>query len=97
MLGYLGADGFTSTFQDSLFRGYQMSAFNQMLYVNAFSSLISAAGDCPLHLRHPFHCCGKCPTRAFHRMVCITVCLVAHQPPVPAHRTCGCFSLIMWY
>ncbi|KAK9839493.1 hypothetical protein WJX81_005583 [Elliptochloris bilobata] len=44
MLGYLGADGFTSTFQDKLFRGYQMSAFNQMLYVNAFSSLISAAG-----------------------------------------------------
>jgi hypothetical protein len=47
MLGYLGADGFTSTFQDKLFRGYQMSAFNQMLYVNAFSSLISAAGARP--------------------------------------------------
>ena len=44
MLGYLGADGFTSTFQDKLFRGYQMSAFNQMLYINAFSSVISAAG-----------------------------------------------------
>jgi hypothetical protein len=49
MLGYLGADGFTSTFQDKLFRGYQMSAFNQMLYVNAFSSLISAAGAAPRH------------------------------------------------
>ena len=48
MLGYLGADGFTSTFQDKLFRGYQMSAFNQMLYVNAFSSLISAAGASPI-------------------------------------------------
>ncbi len=44
MLGYLGADGFTSTFQDRLFRGYQMSAFNQMLYINAFSSVISAVG-----------------------------------------------------
>lgn len=44
MLGYLGADGFTSTFQDKLFRGYQMSAFNQMLYINAFSSVISAVG-----------------------------------------------------
>ena len=46
MLGYLGADGFTSTFQDKLFRGYQMSAFNQMLYINAFSSVISAVGAC---------------------------------------------------
>ena len=52
MLGYLGADGFTSTFQDKLFRGYQMSAFNQMLYINTFSSVISAVGArcCLLYL-----------------------------------------------
>ena len=45
MLGYLGFDGFTSTFQDSLFKGFSMSTFNQMLYVNAFSSLVSLFGE----------------------------------------------------
>ena len=45
MLGYLGFDGFTSTFQDSLFKGYSMSTYNQMLYVNAFSSLVSLFGE----------------------------------------------------
>ncbi|CAL5223690.1 g6242 [Coccomyxa viridis] len=44
MLGYLGFDGFTSTFQDSLFKGYSMSTYNQMLYVNAFSALVSLFG-----------------------------------------------------
>jgi len=41
MLGYLGFDGFTSTFQDKLFKGYQMETYNQMLYVNLFSSIVS--------------------------------------------------------
>lgn len=41
MLGYLGFDGFTSTFQDKLFKGYQMETYNQMLYVNLFSSGVS--------------------------------------------------------
>ena len=41
---YLGFDGFTSTVQDSLFKGYAMSIHNQMLYVNAFSSLVSLFG-----------------------------------------------------
>ena len=45
MLGYLGFDGFTSTFQDSLFKGFSMSTYNQMLYVNAFSSLVSLLGE----------------------------------------------------
>ena len=45
MLGYLGFDGFTSTFQDSLFKGYSMSTNNQMLYVNTFSSLVSLFGE----------------------------------------------------
>lgn len=33
MLGYLGFDGFTSNFQDRLFKGYNMTVFNQVLYV----------------------------------------------------------------
>jgi len=41
MLGYLGFDGFTSTFQDKLFKGYQMETYNQMLYVNAVSATLS--------------------------------------------------------
>jgi solute carrier family 35 (adenosine 3'-phospho 5'-phosphosulfate transporter), member B2 len=44
MLGYLGFDGFTSTFQDKLFRGYQMTIYNQILYVQAFSAVFSTLG-----------------------------------------------------
>eukprot|EP01025_Chloroclados_australasicus_P060577 TRINITY_DN778_c1_g1_i1.p1 TRINITY_DN778_c1_g1~~TRINITY_DN778_c1_g1_i1.p1 ORF type:complete len:386 (-),score=37.87 TRINITY_DN778_c1_g1_i1:1387-2466(-) len=44
MLGYLGFDGFTSTFQDKLFKGYQMNIYNQILYVTACSSLFSVFG-----------------------------------------------------
>jgi len=42
MLGYLGFDGFTSTFQDKLFKGYQMETYNQMLWVNFCSAIISS-------------------------------------------------------
>jgi len=42
MGGYVFADGFTSVFQEKLFRGYKMSTYNQMLYVNATSAVISA-------------------------------------------------------
>jgi len=41
MGGYLFFDGFTSVFQEKLFRGYKMSTFNQMIHVNAWSGLIS--------------------------------------------------------
>jgi len=41
MGGYLFADGFTSTFQEKLFRGYEMSTYNQMLYVNLCSGIFS--------------------------------------------------------
>lgn len=41
MLGYLGFDGFTSTFQEKLFAGYQMTIYNQMLYVNLCSGMMS--------------------------------------------------------
>ncbi|KAL4428810.1 hypothetical protein ABPG77_005248 [Micractinium sp. CCAP 211/92] len=44
MLGYLGFDGFTSTFQDKLFKGYQMTIYNQILYVTTFSATFSLLG-----------------------------------------------------
>ena len=44
MLGYLGFDGFTSTFQDKLFKGYQMTIYNQIMYVQAFSAGFSTLG-----------------------------------------------------
>jgi len=44
MLGYLGFDGFTSTFQDKLFKGYKMETYNQMLYVNLCSACVSLFG-----------------------------------------------------
>lgn len=44
MCGYLAFDGFTSTFQERLFKGYQMSIYNQILYVNLFSALFSLVG-----------------------------------------------------
>ena len=44
MLGYLGFDGFTSTFQDKLFKGYQMTIYNQIMYVQSFSAGFSILG-----------------------------------------------------
>lgn len=44
MVGYLAFDGFTSTFQDKLFKGYQMTIFNQIMYVQAFSAGFSTLG-----------------------------------------------------
>jgi len=41
MGAYLFSDAFTSTFQDKLFKGYEMSTYNQTLYVNLCSALIS--------------------------------------------------------
>lgn len=45
MLGYLGFDGFTSTFQDRMFKGYNMTIYNQILYVTMCSSLLSMFGE----------------------------------------------------
>ena len=47
MLGYLGFDGFTSTFQDRMFKGYSMTIYNQILYVTMCSSALSMFGECP--------------------------------------------------
>ncbi|KAJ3676510.1 hypothetical protein LUZ60_003922 [Juncus effusus] len=41
MLGYLGFDGFTSTFQDKLFKGYDMEIQNQLFFTTTCSCLIS--------------------------------------------------------
>ncbi|XP_073304479.1 UDP-galactose/UDP-glucose transporter 5-like [Primulina huaijiensis] len=44
MLGYLGFDGFTSTFQDKLFRGYDMEIHNQIFYTTLCSCMLSFIG-----------------------------------------------------
>ena len=37
-------DGFTSTFQDKLFRGYDMEIHNQIFYTTLCSCILSLAG-----------------------------------------------------
>uniref|UniRef100_A0A1D1Z1M1 UDP-galactose/UDP-glucose transporter 5 n=1 Tax=Anthurium amnicola TaxID=1678845 RepID=A0A1D1Z1M1_9ARAE len=44
MVGYLGFDGFTSTFQDNLFKGYDMEIHNQIFYTTFCSCLLSLSG-----------------------------------------------------
>ncbi|KAJ8642310.1 hypothetical protein MRB53_019004 [Persea americana] len=44
MLGYLGFDGFTSTFQDKLFKGYDMDIHNQIFYTTLCSCILSLSG-----------------------------------------------------
>src|SRR5690606_29321985 len=41
MFGYLFCDGFTSSSQERLFKGYTMSKENQMIYVNLSSAILS--------------------------------------------------------
>lgn len=41
LVGYLFFDGFTSTTQEKMFKGFTMSTYNQMLYVNASSAILS--------------------------------------------------------
>ncbi|XP_019066739.1 UDP-galactose/UDP-glucose transporter 5B isoform X4 [Solanum lycopersicum] len=45
MIGYLGFDGFTSTFQDKLFKGYDMEIHNQIFYTTVCSCLLSFIGS----------------------------------------------------
>lgn len=42
MLGYLASDGFTSTFQEKLFKEHNVSTYNQMFWVNSCAVLLSA-------------------------------------------------------
>ncbi|KAL5082467.1 hypothetical protein RYX36_010888 [Vicia faba] len=44
MGGYLGFDGFTSTFQDKMFRGYDMEIHNQIFYTTLCSCILSLTG-----------------------------------------------------
>ncbi|XAR59024.1 hypothetical protein NMG60_11014639 [Bertholletia excelsa] len=44
MVGYLGFDGFTSTFQDKLFKGYDMEIHNQIFYTTLCSCMLSLTG-----------------------------------------------------
>ncbi|KAK1394598.1 UDP-galactose/UDP-glucose transporter 5B [Heracleum sosnowskyi] len=44
MVGYLGLDGFTSTFQDKLFKGYDMEIHNQIFYTTLCSCILSFIG-----------------------------------------------------
>ncbi|XP_021724376.1 UDP-galactose/UDP-glucose transporter 5-like isoform X2 [Chenopodium quinoa] len=44
MAGYLGFDGFTSTFQDKLFKGYNMEIHNQIFYTTLCSCVLSLTG-----------------------------------------------------
>jgi len=41
MLAYLACDSFTSTFQEKLFKDHKTSKYNQMLYVNSCSAIVS--------------------------------------------------------
>lgn len=43
LLCFLGFDGFTSTFQEKLFKEHKTSKYNQMLYVNSGSAVVSLA------------------------------------------------------
>ena len=43
-------DGFTSTFQDKLFKGYDMEIHNQIFYTTMCSCVLSLTGNC-LHIR----------------------------------------------
>ncbi|KAI8470415.1 MAG: UDP galactose transporter-related protein [Monoraphidium minutum] len=44
MCGYLVADGYTSTFQQHMFKGYQMSTYNQVFYTCLCSIVLSSFG-----------------------------------------------------
>merc|ERR1712203_189097 len=41
LLAFLAFDGFTSTFQEKLFKEHKTSKYNQMLYVNSGSAVVS--------------------------------------------------------
>jgi hypothetical protein len=57
--GYGRFDGFTSTFQDKLFKGYNMDIYNQILYVTLCSCGLSLTGtDIPSYTWFPLHSQG---------------------------------------
>lgn len=44
MMTYLVFDGFTSSFQDKMFKGYSMTTYNQILYTTLWSAALSLFG-----------------------------------------------------
>jgi adenosine 3'-phospho 5'-phosphosulfate transporter B2 len=44
MIGYLAADGFTSTVQEKMFRGFSMTTYNQVLFTSLCSTALSSFG-----------------------------------------------------
>jgi adenosine 3'-phospho 5'-phosphosulfate transporter B2 len=45
MTVYLGADGYTSTCQQKMFKGYQMTTYNQVMYTSLCSIALSSFGE----------------------------------------------------
>merc|ERR1719440_2194127 len=41
LVGFLAFDGFTSTFQEKLFKEHSTTKYNQMMYINTFSAVTS--------------------------------------------------------
>ena len=95
MMGYLGFDGFTSSFQEKLFRGYRMTTLNQMLYVSAFSAAGSLAGE-PLDCGHAVtHMSQPDSAHRQQGMPVILPCIVLRMVccRVPLAKTLGCGGL----
>ena len=69
MAGYLACDGFTSTFQSKLFKGYQMTIYNQILYTTLFSAGLSLVGA--------FHTASYCPSSRLYAQSTDPTCLDA--------------------
>merc|ERR1712032_451543 len=67
LLAFLALDGFTSTFQEKLFKEHKASKYNQMMYVNSGSATVSLAsllltGSAPT----AFEFCFKHPVFVMH-------------------------------
>lgn len=94
MLGYLGFDGFTSTWQDRMFKGYSMSVYNQILYVQLCSACVSLTSLVAFgQVRPPRTLC-----RAAH-IACAVPCqpyachATNHMLPVPPLSVCPLLSV----
>ncbi|CAE8741191.1 unnamed protein product [Polarella glacialis] len=67
---FLLGDGFTSTFQEKLFKEHTMSKYNQMLYVNSWSAVISAIVLAGADPRPISFCLG-------HQLAAAHICLLS--------------------
>lgn len=79
LLGFLFFDGFTSTFQEKLFKDHKTSKYNQMLYLNCGSAVLSAtsllaSGGAPIAISF----CFKHPSFMSHASV-LSVAAVGGQ------------------